>query len=289
MLRQVGPLGSFKVAAYLLRHLWLDLLLAGALCAASVPLNPLLAKKFAPEVLLPIWGIAVSVFIGFRHGQAYERWWEARKLWGALLNHSRSWRDQLSALIVDSPTPLLQQQAMLLWVINLELRGRSHPVARRALAALDWNGSSADALLQSQAQAVADLYRSGAIDGWGRLQLMDVHARTVDALGGLERIRNHPLPAPYDVFVRVAVWSFGYLLFLRMDALYAPYGGWVGWVVMLLFIAVERLGAFIETPFSPADLALPMNRISAAVSRLLLSCEHPAAQTLDSERALIWT
>ena len=90
MLRQVGPFGSFKVAGYLLRHLWLDFLIAGALCAASVPLNPLPAEKLAPEVLLPIWGIAVSVFIGFRHGQAYERWWEARKLWGALLNHSRS-------------------------------------------------------------------------------------------------------------------------------------------------------------------------------------------------------
>ena len=289
MLRQVGPLGSFKVAAYLIRHLWLDWLLAGVLCAFSVPLNPLLAEKLAPDVLLPIWGIAVSVFIGFRHGQAYERWWEARKLWGALLNHSRSWRDQLRALLVDPAPPLLQQQAALVWVINLELRGSSHPAARRALLALDWDGSKADALLQAQAKAVAELYRSGAIDGWGRLQLMEVHSRTSDALGGLERIRNHPLPAPYDVFVRVAVWSFGYLLFLRMDALYAPYGGWVGWVVMLLFIAVERLGAFIETPFSPADLALPMNRISATVSRLLLSNEHPAAQMPDSEQALIWT
>ena len=101
MLRQVGPFGSVQVAMHLLRHLWRDFLLAGLLCALSVPLNPALALKLAPEVLLPIWGIAVSVFVGFRHSQAYERWWEARKLWGALLNHSRKWRDALLALLAD--------------------------------------------------------------------------------------------------------------------------------------------------------------------------------------------
>jgi hypothetical protein len=66
VLRQVGPFGSVQVAMHLLRHLWRDFLLAGLLCALSVPLNPALALKLAPEVLLPIWGIAVSVFVGFR-------------------------------------------------------------------------------------------------------------------------------------------------------------------------------------------------------------------------------
>lgn len=298
MLRQVGPFGSVKVAGHLLRRLWLDFLLAGLLCGLSVPLNPQLAGKLAPEVVLPIWGIAVSVFVGFRHNQAYERWWEARKLWGALLNHSRKWRDALLALLAveaSSPLrqPLLQAQVQLVWLINAELRGqgrgRLEPHLSWALTQFPGPGLSADGVLQQQATAIERLHASGAIDGLGRLQLLAVHGDICDALGGLERIRNHPLPAPYDVFVRVAVWSFGYLLFLAMDARFAPYGGWVAVVVMLLFIAVERFGAFVESPFAPADLALPMNRICAAISGLLLSEAHPLARLPQSEASRVWT
>lgn len=276
MLRQVGPLGSAKVALHLLRHLWVDFLLAAVLCGISAPLNPSLAQGLAPEVLLPIWGIAVSVFTGFRHGQAYERWWEARKLWGALLNQSRQWRDALEVLVDGDCKRLLEQQVQLVWAINAELRGQV-------------SGCGADQLLREQAQAIAQLHHSRAIDPWGRLQLMEIHAAICDAFGGLERIRNHPMPAPYDVFVRVAVWSFGYLLFLHMDALYAPWGAWVALVVMLLFISVERFGAFVEAPFSPHDLALPMDRICSAITCLLLTDAHPLAQPPQSEQALVWT
>ena len=291
MLRQVGPLGSLKVALYLLRHLWTDFLVAALLCAGSLRLNPNLAQMLAPEVLLPTWGIAVSVFTGFRQSQAYERWWEARKLWGALLNHSRSWRDLLLALLGDHDQipPLLDAQVRLAWTMNAELRADSQSHLRWALSRWSDAPISADQLLLQQARAIEQLHRSGAVDAWGRLQLLGVHSQISDTLGGLERIRNHPLPAPYDVFVRVAVWSFGYLLFLRMDALYAPVGAWVGFVVMLLFIAVERLGAFVETPFAPADLALPMNRICASISRLLLTDAHPLAQPPEPETALVWT
>ena len=79
-LRQVGPLGSFKVAAYLLGYIWLDFVMAGELCGVRVTLNSLLAEKLAPEVLLLNWGIAVPVFIGFRQFQAITCWWVARKL-----------------------------------------------------------------------------------------------------------------------------------------------------------------------------------------------------------------
>ena len=294
MLRQVGPFGSVQVAIHLLRHLWRDFLLAGLLCAISVPLNPALALKLAPEVLLPIWGIAVSVFVGFRHSQAYERWWEARKLWGALLNHSRKWRDALLALLADEAAaawraPLLEAQVQLVWRINAELRGEPEPYLHWALMQFPAERPSADRLLQEQASAIAQLHACGAIDGLGRLQLQAVHGEICDVIGGLERIRNHPLPAPYDLFVRLAVWSFGYLLFLAMDARFAPYGGVVALVVMLLFVAVERLGAFVEAPFAPADLALPMNRICAAIARLLLGEAHPLARLPQSETARVWT
>src|SRR5215469_6463326 len=44
-----------------------------------------------PSVSLSMFGAVLSIFLGFRTSSAYSRWWEARTLWGALVNQSRSW------------------------------------------------------------------------------------------------------------------------------------------------------------------------------------------------------
>jgi putative membrane protein len=48
-----------------------------------------------PAIIPTILGTALSFFIGFNNNQAYGRWWEARKIWGALVNDSRSWARQV--------------------------------------------------------------------------------------------------------------------------------------------------------------------------------------------------
>ena len=52
-----------------------------------------------PAVIPTILGTALAFFIGFNNNQAYDRWWEARKIWGALVNDSRSWARQINAYI----------------------------------------------------------------------------------------------------------------------------------------------------------------------------------------------
>ena len=37
-----------------------------------------------------VFGLAVAFFLGFRMNSAYDRWWEARKIFGELVNNSRS-------------------------------------------------------------------------------------------------------------------------------------------------------------------------------------------------------
>ena len=72
-----------------------EILFALVLCFISIPIAPNLAKQILPEILLPVLGISVSVFTAFRNTQAYNRWWEARTLWGGLVNGSRNWRNGL--------------------------------------------------------------------------------------------------------------------------------------------------------------------------------------------------
>lgn len=300
MLRQVGRFGDLKVALYVGRFLWDDLGIALLLCLSTVNVNKEIAGMVAPEIVLPMLGIAVSIFTSFRNSQAYSRWWEARSLWGALVNQSRNWRDNLYSLLGNSELmqaslePLLQRQVLMMWVLNNELRDQPQAHAVRALDQLASSLGYTEALntqtlLIEQSLAVQHLCRQGLISEFGRLQLLRVLDEVCNAIGGCEKVRNQPFPASYDAFIRVSVWTFGYLLYMRMDASYEPWGAVVGYLMMASFITAERLGAYIEAPFFGPVFALPMNRFCATITKGLLGASHPLAVPPEGERSTLWT
>jgi putative membrane protein len=266
----------------------------------TININKTISAHVAPEILLPMLGIAVSIFTSFRNSQAYSRWWEARSLWGALINHSRNWRDNLYSLLGDTEAaraitgPLLQRQVLLMWSLNNELRDRPQPYAVLALDQLSRSLGSGEvattqALLVEQSLAVEALCREGRISEFGRMQLLRVLDELCNAIGGCEKVRNQPFPASYDAFIRVSVWVFGFLVYIRMDASHEPWGALVGYLVMAAFITAERLGAYIEAPFFGPVFALPMNRLCATITKGLLGASHPLAVPPEDERATLWT
>ena len=129
----------------------------------------------------------------------------------------------------------------------------------------------------------------GRIDGLGRLNLLNVQKETCNFLGGLERIRNQPLPASYDLFIKAIVWIFGYLLFIRLDSMHDPGGALIGFLCLFGFVLAERLDAYTENPFVDGIFGLPMNRICATISSNLLDANHPLATPPQNQSALIWT
>ena len=89
-----------------------SLLLATLLCVLSLPVNVTVARMLLPETLVQVLGLLLSLFLGFRYSQAYNRWWEARVLWGALVNESRNWRDLLTR-VLPSQLPLSLRRRLL--------------------------------------------------------------------------------------------------------------------------------------------------------------------------------
>ncbi len=62
-----------------------------------------------PPIIITVLGTAIAFFIGFINNQAYDRWWEARQIWGALLNGSRSWSRSVLTY-PDQPDRAVQQR-----------------------------------------------------------------------------------------------------------------------------------------------------------------------------------
>jgi len=291
MFHPVGRWSYLAMGWLIIKSIKIEILFALTLCIASAPLASNIAKEILPEILLPLLGISVSVFTAFRNTQAYNRWWEARILWGGLIVHSRNWRNSLIALLPNDEIKeqdlinLLGLQVLLTWTTNRELRGSFHPSCANNVRDLHHqlgitnNNCSSQELMQILAAKLLDLSDRNRIDGFGRLHLLDIQRDTSNAIGGLERIRNQPLPAAYNLFIRCIVWAFGYLLFLCLDAMHDPGSGLIGFLCLFAFVLAERLGAFTENPFKDGLYALPINRICATISGNLLLIDHPLSFT----------
>ena len=299
MLRPVGPFGYVRLGAALLRRMHRDVIVAAVLCLLSLPIRRDIAVELTPEILLPTLGIAISVFTAFRNAQGYDRWWEARKLWGAMVNQNRNWRDQLLALVPGDDVSewlrdvMLRRQVLLVWTLNQELRGSLHPRNHAAVQALQQEladgAFNCQELLQDQARDIRRLAVDQRVDQRTAIALVELLNRITDALGGLERIRHQSLPATYDLFIRVNVWVFGYLLFIRLDSVHEPLGTLVGFLCLLGFITADRIGAYAEKPFVSLRFGLPMNHICATISRSLLGPDHPLATPPEGDRSVVWT
>ena len=248
-------------------------------------------------------GITVSIFIGFRNTQAIGRWWEARQLWGAIVNQSRNWTDTLTSLLPEEELMsthgrnLVRYQVAMVWQLNFQLRNFYHHDLRRFQDYLLENlgmkpTTTLRQLGEARAIAVRELHENNKIDARGREQLMDIASATVDAIGGLERIRNTPLPASYDVFVRMLSWIFGFQLLLnfKMDGT-SFVGSITGILLFLGFLMAERIGAYVEGPFDEdgSTFALPLNAICLTISRDLLGNESDSCLHHFSKDPVRWT
>jgi len=287
-----------RVVLQLLVRMRLDLLVMVGLCLASIGLKSFLTATFVRTTALPMLGIAVSIFVGFRNTQAINRWWEARSLWGAVVNQSRHWRDALLALLDPAAQAgprqrLLRLQVLAVWLLNLELRNYGLRIQRqrvlRLVADLDL---AADVTLQQVSVARSELLRrlhaQGALSDLGLDALLRSSEAFTTALGGLQKIRNTPIPPAYDVFVRLICWLYGYALFYEFTRSDAPL---TGACLFLGFLVAERIGAYVEGPFDRdgSSFSLPLNQICLGISRDLLDDDSPFADLPLCHDPSTWT
>lgn len=276
--------------------MWLDITAVLLLCALvgviPIPKNLLLSGK-----AVSILGIAVSIFIGFRNTQAIDRWWEARKLWGDLVNYSRCWKDNLIAYMDQKQSQNLTQrlirlQVAIIWQCNFELRNFWHPadseLLSQTLRKLKLESAiNLRQLSEQRSREIQKLHQKAIIDDWGRHQLVKTADLTMVAIGGLQRIRNSPIPPPYDVFVRLLTWVFGsqLLIAFKHDGSLLT-----GITLMIGFLFAERIGAYIEGPFDQdgSSFSMPQNLICMTITEDLLPQEFDHRFSFGNHRPIHW-
>ncbi len=296
MIRSPGALGPVKLAGLVLRELRYDLLAVVIVATAMVLLGSALPLQGAAAAV-PLLGVVVSIFIGFRNSTAFNRWWEARTLWGTVVANCRALNNAFTAVddcsdeMAVTIDRMRRRQVRHAWQLAAELRRIPTAAAVRNLTPEDPPDATTGQLLNLQAAEARDLVLADHIDRQGRVILTNLNTAQATAAGGLERIRNQPIPLYYAFFVRGLAWFFGIMVCTRMDAgaHMTVSGVIVGILIMALFVVAERLGYFAEEPMSKTVFDLPMDHFCAAITADLLGTGNPLARPPQDAAAVIWT
>ena len=216
-----------------------------------------------------ILGVALSLFLGFRNNAAYDRWWEARRLWGGLVADLRSLARELDLFLPDvgARHQILRLSLAFLHLHRLNLR-RQPPDAD----ALNWaTPDLADArhppcaALDAINAALAAAYRDGRLEGFGARTLSTRMASIALNQAGCERIAVTPLPFVYSLLIFRTVYLYCLLIPL---ALITP-EGWltplfVG-IMAYVFLGLAEVTEDLAHPFGTSLNALPLATICRTV------------------------
>ena len=241
-------------------------------------------------------GIALAVFLGFRNNASYDRWWEARKLWGQLLNESRSLTRQALTL----PTRTLPKEEVGEFLVALgalahalrhQLR-RSDPredLAARLPAALCERVMASRyrpaTLMLYLGEWVQRHAQAGALDPMAVIAFDRNLNGMSDVIGGCERIVSTPLPFAYSVMIHRTVYFFcASLPFGLVDSIgiFTPV---FAVFVAYTFMAHEAIASQLEEPFGTDENDLALNTMSAVIEDALRDLRGEPALTLPNRQA----
>lgn len=244
--------------------------LRGVIFSFKVPLNP------AP---LTLFGFVLALFLGFRNNASYDRFWEGRKLWGALLNTARSLtRQALTLNAKDSKLSVsefikllgafifaLKHQLRVTDAYN-DLKERLNEDQLKIVSAAKYKPA---VIMRLLAEWVQNAKEEGSIDTIQQARFDENFDKLSDIVGGCERIVSTPLPYSYRVLLHRTVYIYCFLLpFGLVDSLrwFTPL---IVVFVAYTFVAFEAIADEIEEPFGTEANDLALNSMSAMIDETI--------------------
>ena len=242
-----------------------------------------------PWQLVSILGVAVSFYVGFKNSSSYNRFSEARQLWGGIVNRSRNWT-MLVLANTRPAAPLAPDQVayqrqlvyrQIAWAnaLRLHLRRQTKEQWDAAVAPfldpaesayLRTTANPPAQLLLRQSQALRDA--EGLFDALQRHTLVEDLRELTNLQGGTERIKNTPFPRQYAFSSVVFVWIFIALLPLGLLAEFEKMGHGHYWftvpfsvLVSWVFVTIELVGHISENPFENRMNDVPMTALCRSI------------------------
>ncbi|GJD58571.1 bestrophin family protein [Methylobacterium dankookense] len=241
-------------------------------------------------------GLALSIFLSFRNNSCYERWWEGRKAWGALVVEARGLARTLGALLPEEQDAALRRRSLRRVAgfangLHARLRGGDE-----AAAIGPWQPpgeaprpfSPTDGVLAALTADLAGAMRAGRLSDV-TFALLERKIADLSAIHTTcERIQSTPLPFAYTLLLYRTAWL--YCLFLPIGL-----SGSLGWatppavaLVAYTFFGLDALGDELEEPFGLEPNDLPLDAMLRTVERIVCDAlGEPLPEPVEPENYLL--
>ena len=258
-------------------------LVASGICGVSWLVEKLYQRKIAlPIVPFEYAGAALGLLLVLRMNAGYDRWWQARILWGGIRNQTRNF---VIGAMAYGPANSEWREKIVRWtavfphVARLTLRAEL-PSSEVACLVGQENAdqvAAAEHMPSFVALKLAELLREACdrleMDRYAFIQVDRERALLIDHIGACERILKTPLPRVVSIKIRRFILMF--LLTLPFGLLHRVGDYWlVPFITMLVaypLLSLDQIGVELENPFSTSNLShLPLDEFSATIERNLL-------------------
>ncbi|MDP2275319.1 MAG: bestrophin family ion channel [Archangium sp.] len=231
-----------------------------------------------PEVPMQfpaLLGTSIALLLAFNINQSYERWWEARKIWGAIVNDSRTLILQLACFVSHADPSLRRfahRQIGWCYALGASLRGHAplDEAQKELLSADDLAFASSQTnvplgLLMRHQLELAALHQAGQLNDFQQIQLDSTLVRLCESMGRAERIKNTVFPVTYRLFLHLFIYLFLLVLSLALVGALGLYEVPVLVLVASTFFLVERTALYMQDPFEGRPTDTAMTAIARAI------------------------
>jgi ion channel-forming bestrophin family protein len=249
-----------------------------------------------PSYTIAALGTALAIFLGFKNDHAYDRWWEARKIWGLMVNYSRAWARQATTLVfsaheedrdvADFQVKLVYRHIAFVNALRVFLRRKHAYNETRQTELFEEENDYADTkpflaleeyeefrrqdnppnyLLQKQGEDLKWAFQRGWLSDFRFMKMEETLVDFNDIQGMSERIKNTPLPRQYTYFSRIFVLIHCTLL----PMVFISELGWktipIAMAVSFVFLALDLIGERTEDPFENRLEDTPLTSLSITI------------------------
>lgn len=243
---------------------------------------------------------ALAIFLGFKNNSAYDRWWEARKIWGLLVNYSRAWgREVLTLSLAEEGNPgeditawrrrLIYRHIAFVHALRVFLRQRhdynlsqdqwmetsnTYDDIRPFLSAAEADEvlqkeNPPNYLLMIQGRELLEARRLGWLSDYRFVQLSQTLTEFNNHQGMSERIKNTPFPRAYSYFSQVFVFLHGSLVPFAFVEVLGIFNIPLALLINFVFLSLDQIGERAEDPFENRPGDTPLSAISITIEENL--------------------
>lgn len=233
-------------------------------------------------------GLPLAIFLGFRNNTAYDRYWEARKLWGELVLRTRSLSRQCQSLI-DLPHPvdgktrdddvrvrMVHRCIAFVHALRLQLRGETDDALLQRwttaaeFARIRHTTNPSDALMLAMGRDLGECVRSGHISPCLAAPIDQTLSALTAAAASCERIKHTPIPFSYTLLLHRTAYMYCFLLPFGLVDTTGFMTPFVVAIVAYTFFGLDALGDEIEEPFGLETNDLPLDTLCRSIEINLL-------------------